>query len=342
MSVSGIGRPVLCATALALSGALSAAVASQQFASVHLSFAATEQLHSGNGLYEAWLLIGGVPQSLGRFNLDADQRRLRDPQGDVIPGNILTTSLDVAQATELWITIEPASDSDALPAYRFLAGTISPAGAGTDSVSFDLRHANGLHADFTAAGGSFVLATPTSASTADETSGLWFMAACGAEPAPTLALPPLPSAPYGWMYEPVVTDANVTDAAPVFLGTFTHGDGPDADAGGCAAGPLAAPAVPGADFVADNGVCVLGEPLLPAFDSGTWAVVLDVAPAGGTSPLYGIKPLQLGAIPAGTTPCASVTLTNVAGALPRGTATIVPATTAARPVSWGAIKGLYR
>ena len=118
--MSGYHR--IAVSALAAVAALSLLTSSgfATSAQVHLSFSSTEQLHAGEGSYEAWLLIGGTPRSLGKFNLDNDNKRMRDLMGGIITDNMLTTSLDVSQATELWVTTEPEVDNLSTPAYKML------------------------------------------------------------------------------------------------------------------------------------------------------------------------------------------------------------------------------
>lgn len=341
--MSGSRRLALSALVAAAALSLFTTAGSATAAKVHLSFSSTEQLHVGEGSYEAWLLIGGIPRSLGKFNLDGDQRRIRDLQGNVITDNILTTNLDVTQATELWITTEPQGDNDSAPAYKWLAGNVSDIGAGMDSCTFNSKHANGMNVDFTNAAGSFLLTSPTTSTLSDSVSGVWFMTKCTAGAAASLTLPTLPTGIYGWQYQGWIADVNSTDAVPYSTGEFYSPSGADADGGGCAAGSVTPPAFPGSDFVVDNGLCTEGEPILPQFNDGGWSVVLTVEPNPNTGPLpFGFKPLQVGNITSGIKSCTSQTLTNFASNLPRGTATIVAGTTPVRGSSWGSVKSLYK
>ena len=309
---------------------------------IHLGLTSIEQLHVGQGSYEAWLLIAGTPRSLGKFEMDADNVRMRDLLGNLFTDNILTTTLDVNQATELWVTVEPEGDIDALPAWRFLAGDVTALSAGVDSCTFNVKHANGLNADFTHAAGSFLLTTPTDVSTTDENSGLWFMTACDGAAGPSLSLPALPAGAYAWTYTTELADISQSDPIPFFTGDFTSTTSADADAGGCAAGPLAPPAFPGSDFVVDNGLCTQGEPILPTLNDGNWSVVVRAQPSVFEVPLFPLKPLEVSVVLAGMPSCAGITLQNYSGSLPRGTATLVAGATPARPTSWGHLKQLYR
>ncbi len=340
--MSGSRRVFL--SALAALSALScvATVGLAAPAQVHLSWASTEQLHVGEGSYEAWLLIAGVPRSLGKFNLDADQIRMRDLQGSLIPGNVLTTNYDVTQATELWITTEPEGDNDPAPAYKMLAGDVTTLGASTDSVTFNCTHANGMGVNFATAAGTFLLTTPTTSSSTDYASGIWYMTKC-TNGAASLTLPTLPTGAHGWQYQGWVQNSSDTDPVPYSTGEFFTASGADANGGGCAAGPLSPPAFPGDDFVQDNSLCSEGEPILPTFNDGGWSVVITVEPNPNTGPQpFGFKPLQVGNINAGLAACTNQTLGNFSNNLPHGTATIVAGTTPVRGASWGSVKSLYR
>ena len=342
MKVSGLSCVAAMFAVTMVTWSPRTAGASSGTSRVHLGLTSIEQLHVGQGSYEAWLLIAGTPRSLGKFQMDADNIRMRDLLGNLFTDNILMTTLDVSRATELWVTVEPDGDTDSTPAWRFLAGDVTPLSAGIDSCTFNVKHANGLHADFTDAAGSFLLTTPTDASNTDENSGLWFMTTCGGGAGPSLSLPALPGGTYAWTYTTQFADVSEGDAIPYFTGNFTSTTSADADGGGCAAGPLAAPPFPGSDFVVDNGLCTGAEPILPALNDGHWSVVVRAQPAPFMPPLFSLKPLQVSVILAGTPSCAGITLQNFSGDLPRGTATLVPGTTPVRPTSWGSLKQLYR
>ena len=325
-----------CAAVSLLSSA-SLAAASK----VHLTLTSTEQLHAGEGSYEAWLYIGGIARSLGKFQMDNDNVRMRDLQGVLIPDNVLSTNLDVSQATELWITTEPDGDNDSTPAYKFLSGPITTLSAGVDSCVYNSAGVNGMGVSFTNAAGTFLLTTPTIAG--HDTSGVWYMNKCTSGATSTLTLPTLPTGAYGWQYQGWIADVSQSDAIPFSTGEFHSTAGADGDAGGCMAGPLAPPAFPGSDFVMDNGLCTEGEPYLPILNNGNWSVVITVEPNPNTGPLpFAFKPLQVSNISPSAASCVSQNLQNFSGNLPRGTATLVVGSTPVRASSWGALKNLYR
>lgn len=235
---------------------------------VGLTFEGLEPL-GPDAVYEGWLIIDGAAISSGTFNIT--------PTGHVLP----ITSPHVAgadRASLFVLTIEPAVDPDPAPAStHVLAG---PFVNGTASLTID--HPAALGTDFGSAAGSFIVATPTTATDADALSGVWFLDPT-AGPGPSLDIPTLPA---GWAYEGWV----VIDGVPVSTGRFTEATGAD-DFGGFS-GPQPAPPFPGEDFVT-NAPAGLTFPT----DLSGYPVVVSVEPSPDDSPApFALKPL-VGQVP---------------------------------------------
>jgi hypothetical protein len=182
-------------------------------------------------VYEGWAIVDGAPKTFGRFNVDSSGQ-LVSTSGAPMPGFKLPTEL--AKATKLIITIEPAVDPDPGPSTtHFIAGNVVAGEAvltTTDGAA--------LGTDFTAATGSFLFATPTQQPKgANPLSGVWFMSG------PGMAGLSLPTLPAGWQYEGWA----VVSGRPLSTGKFLTGSG--ADSAGTFSGPNAGPPFPGEDFL---------------------------------------------------------------------------------------------
>ncbi|MGD9380540.1 MAG: hypothetical protein PVI51_08235 [candidate division WOR-3 bacterium] len=185
--------------------------------------------------YEGWAIIGGDARSTGKFNVDAagDFFTLA---GVEIPNGEFEVDYDLDDATAIVITIEPAGDTDDIPANtHFMAGDVVGAG-----VVLGVQAAEALGNDFTAATGKVILATPTNGAGTNELSGIWFLDLATGTPAVGLSLPTLPT---GWKYEGWA----VIGGQPVTSGKFTAVD--MADESAPYSGPQAGPAFPGEDYL---------------------------------------------------------------------------------------------
>src|SRR4051794_32373641 len=91
--------------------------APSQPTSVTLSFTNLRALDPATeGSYQAWLVTGGQPTSLGRF-----------PGASSVTLPVISK---IANSAEVWITVEPPGDSDDQPsAERLLRGTFNGATA---------------------------------------------------------------------------------------------------------------------------------------------------------------------------------------------------------------------
>lgn len=218
-----------------------------------------------NERYEGWLIVDGNPVSTGLFEVDEN-------------GNPSETTFEVNEsnlenATAYVLSIEPFPDSDPAPSdIKILGGAFS---GNTAAVS--VNHPAALNASFDGASGTYILATPTTTTTNDELSGVWFLD--GSDMSAGLDLPELPA---NWAYEGWA----VINGTPVSTGTFTSVSGMDMAApfsGSDGSGP----AFPGEDFItnAPSGVS------FPTDLSGM-TIVISIEPVPDNSPApFAFKPL---------------------------------------------------
>lgn len=241
--------------------------------------------------YEGWIIVDGMPVSTGRFSVDAAG----------VP-SLLSVPISGAQATgatAFVLTIEPMPDSDPSPsATKILAGDFA-AGQATLTVG----HPAALGSDFTAAAGAFILATPSSTVTTDESQGIWWL-----DPAAGPAPLQLPTLPAGWSYEGWV----VGGSGPVSTGRFLDPAAMDSDLAGPASGMDSdGPPFPGQDFVN------------PAMDLVGLTAVISVEPVPDDSPApFTLKPLVTAPIGSDLAPALQMMMNNAAATNPTGTATI--------------------
>ena len=280
----------LALLALAACGSSNSPAPESQSPAVEWQLQGLEPL-GGGFVYEGWVIANGAPVSTGRFNVDS-------------AGVPETTSftLDAAtrdQATAFVLTIEPTPDPDPAPSNtKILGGDFSGGQA-----DLSIAHAAALGNDFLSATGLFILATPTSASTADESQGIWFLDP-SMGPGAGLSLPTLPA---GWAYE-----GWVVAGSPISTGRFTDPAMADSDMAGPAAGIDAAPPpFPGQDFVS------------PATNLIGAIAVISVEPEPDDSPMpFALKPLVLDPIGAPLAPAVQSLSNNAAASAPSGTATL--------------------
>ncbi len=185
----------------------------------------------GGVYYEGWAIIDGAPVTTGKFNV-VDGKTV-GPDGEEIEAFHIEE--DLAAATTIIVTIEPAGDTDTTPSdTKFLAGDVNADG----ESELTIAHPAALGTDFSDAAGQFILATPSNGNDTDEFSGVWFLDPSG--PSESLTLPTLPA---GWVYEGWA----VIDGVPVSTGTFLSAAG--ADSGEPFGGPDGTPPFPGEDFL---------------------------------------------------------------------------------------------
>ncbi len=224
-----------------------------------------------NYAYEGWLIVDGAPVTTGVFTVDAD--------GNPSATTFSAATEDLDAATTFVLTIEPSPDNDPAPSdVHILAGDIS-----NGSADLSVEHPAALGTDFTSGTGTYILATPTSASMDDEKSGVWFLDPT-AGPGAGLDLPTLPA---GWAYEGWA----VIDGTPVSTGTFLSASGADDAAPFSGTNP--GPPFPGEDFV-QNAPSGLSFPT--DLSGGVAVISVEPVPDNSAAPFL-LKPL-VGAIAA--------------------------------------------
>jgi len=210
-----------------------------------VSFSAFAQSEAS---FELWATFDASPAprdvSLGKFHVNEFRRIVGTdwqptsfgfaPDADVPLHEDGTIAWELA--TGALVTLEPRDDDDPAPMLPALLS-----GSFVNGVAhLDAAGARALGADLADAAGSFHLATPTTAATDDERSGIWFAETGGA--APSLVLPALPE---GWIYE---AWHSLLFAETASLGAFRSADGADLDGAGPRAGPLPGYPYPGQDY----------------------------------------------------------------------------------------------
>lgn len=181
-------------------------------------------------VYEGWLIVNGTPKSAGRFTVN--------DQGTMSQNDFAAASADLDAASAYVLTIEPQNDTDPAPTKtHVLAGNFN---AAKTQANLSVDHPAALGTDFSAATGTFFLATPTNVGTDDQ--GIWWVDASTGTMRAGLNLPTLPA---GWVYEGWV----VVDGKPTTTGRFTSATGADSDGAGPAKGADPAPPFPGQDFI---------------------------------------------------------------------------------------------
>ncbi len=226
--------------------------------SVSLSFSDLPDL-GADFVYEGWVLVDGAPVSTGRFQSNGAATQTLDQN--------ITLS---AAPTAFILTVEPAVGDVPAPAdTHVLAGDIT-----ANAANLTIGHAAALGDDLTAAAGTFILATPSSAETDDDNQGIWFLSPSAGTAAPSLTLPTLPA---GWVYEGWVVDSS----GPVSTGFFTDVSAADSDGPGPTAGVVTPPPFPGQDFIN------------PAVDlTAGFTAVISIEPDPDNSPApFQLKPL---------------------------------------------------
>jgi hypothetical protein len=267
-----------------------------------LSFSGLTPL-AGGYHYEGWAIIGGQPFSTGKFNVGPDGA-LRTVGGQPISGDGLTTNVDLNIASAIVITIEPAGDTDAIPATtKVLAGSVSGR-----SASLTATAPQALGNDFSGASGVFLLATPTDGPGTNETSGIWFIDPSSGTPSAGLSLPVLPA---GWEYEGWAVTAGV----PLTTGKFLRPSG--ADFAAPFSGPLPGPPFPGEDYLTN---APAGLTFPRDLGGSTAVITIEPSPDDSPAPFSALRPL-VGPIPTGAAPMAPFPLGNGRGVFARGTAT---------------------
>lgn len=245
--------------------------------------------------YEGWVIVNGSPVSTGTFTVDAS--------GKLSRSSFMHTKTDLDAASDFVLSIEPKPDSDPAPsAIKILGGEFSGS-----SASISAAHGAALGNDFSSVSGKYILATPTTTTTEDELSGIWFLDISSGAPAVGLSLPDLPN---GWLYE----GWSVINGIPVSSGTFSKVDMEDNSApysGSDASGPP----FPGEDFVTNSPA---GLTFPTDLSEATMVISIEPSPDNSAAPFV-FKPL-VGSAPANAMDHKTYEMSsNVAGSFPSGT-----------------------
>ena len=269
---------------------------------LELSFQGLEPLVNGYH-YEGWAIINSSPVTTGKFNVDANGN-LVSTSGSTIANSAFDTGTDLGGASAIVITIEPAGDTDDVPAEtHVLAGPVTGGGAAL-SVGDDAA----LGDDFLSAAADYILATPTDGAMNNENSGLWFLSLATGSPATGLELPTLPA---GWAYEGWA----VIGGTPVTTGRFT--DVAAVDLAAPYSGTMAGPPFPGEDFLVNAPPGLM----FPTDLAGATAVIsVEPEPDDSDAP-FTLKPLA-GAIDAQAVDHVTYSIPNDAAVFPTGAAEI--------------------
>ncbi len=245
--------------------------------------------------YEGWIIVNGMPVSTGKFKINSS--------GKMTPGVFHSNISDLQDATTFVLTIEPQPDMDPAPsATKILGGNFNGS-----SATITTAHMAALGNNFMNATGKYILATPTTATTADENSGLWFIDLASGSPMAGLDLPLLPA---GWRYEGWA----VVNGQPVSSGRFLYNNMVDMD--DPFSGPLSGPPFPGEDYVTN---APAGHSFPTDLAGGVVVVSIEPYPDDSPAPFL-LKPLAA-MVPANATDHTTYMMMNKANMFPTGTVT---------------------
>lgn len=247
-----------------------------------------------NYVYEGWIIVDGSPVTTGTFTVDDN--------GMASSSSFSVNATQLANATSFVLSIEPANDTDPMPApTKILQGDFNGNSATVNTS---------IVGDFSSASGAFFLRTPTDetgTNNGNDQFGVWF-GTPGMPPTPNFNLPTLPA---GWAYEGWV----VGDAGPISTGVFTAFDTADSSNGFSGTQNNAGPPIPGEDFF-NNAPAGETFPL----DVRNRTVVISVEPVPDNDPApFVMKPL-VGTAGMATAPTTHNFAPNLSS-LPSGTVT---------------------
>lgn len=251
-------------------------------------------MSASNEQYEGWIIVSSAPVSTGTFTVNAE--------GALSQSTFQVDAAMLASATTFVLSIEPVPDSDPTPSsIKILGGDFSG-----NQAMLTAGHGAALGNDFLSAIGTVILATPTTETTEDELSGIWFLDLSSGSPATGLSLPALPA---NWKYEGWA----VIDGQPVTSGTFSTVN--VADDSAPFSGPGMAPPFPGEDYITNE-----PDGLSFPTDISGMVLVISIEPYPDNDPapfLY--KPLVV-TLPTGAQDHVNYDLmNNVSSTFPTGT-----------------------
>jgi len=304
---------------LALTASLALPAAAQDGTRLTLSFTNLATLdEAAEGLYEGWAIVDGMPVSTGVFNVNDLGQPVEPGGGDVIEEFL--TGMDLTDATDIKITIEPPSDPDPAPSGLVIVG-----GAVAD---MEATLTTGLES-VAMASGAYILATPSDnpGMPDNDDHGIWFLTMPGPEP----GLQDLPDIGPDWTYEGWVVDVSGPMPVPYSTGTFSMASGTDSDE----AGPMGGgPPFPGQDFVEFQGGPVLD------LDTGDFATVISIEPVPDNRPApFQLKPL-IGMIPTDAVGMNNPVENQTEATFPTGMATLSESV-ASDATSWSSLKARF-
>ena len=208
--------------------------------------------------------------------------------------------VDWPLAVDAFISVQDPNSPERGPV--FLGGNFR-----NGEATLTVAHADAFGNSFAAASGSFVLATPSTAATADSLRGVWFAEPGGGTP--SLALPLLPAGQ--WRYGGWVSDGFVGSAS---LGEFVAAAGADSDSSGPLNGvaPTDSPgwSFPGSDFPFGN----------PDQDFSNASVSITLEPVDTVLRTEPFFLFLMGApVPAGVSSNTSIPMNNSSASFPTAT-----------------------
>lgn len=250
-----------------------------------------------NYKYETWIAYNNMAISLGTFDVDAT--------GTMSTSTFTGNRIDIESATVMVISIEPFPDANPTPSNVKILGGNFDVNNGS-SANLSISYVAAVGDDLSTSAGDFVIDSPTTTSTSDDLSGVWFFNPGTANPQMTL-----PSLSSGWVYEGWA----VIGGVPMSTGKFT--DPNISDNSALYSGSEVAPNYPGEDFVQN----APAGSTFPTDLSGQ-SIFVTVEPATDNSPEpFVLRPL-VGTVPTSASPMTPYTLSNNAAATsPSGTAT---------------------
>ena len=247
-----------------------------------------------NARYEGWIMVNGSPVTTGVFSVNAT--------GQLSQTTFQIDRQQLQNANAFILTVEPFPDPTPAPSdVHLLGGDFS-----ASTASLTIGHPAALNTNFSAAAGKYVLATPTTASTTDELSGLWFINLASGSPAVGLSIPALPP---GWRYEGWA----LIGGKPVTTGVFSSATG--ADQAAPYSGPSSAPPFPGEDFINN---APAGSVFPPNLSGGLAVISVEPFPDNSQAPFL-LKPL-IATIPNPATDHITYNMNLNAASFPTGTA----------------------
>lgn len=169
--------------------------------------------------YEAWLQINNNWVSIGKFNVNSSGDVVK-MVADTNDSNEFPFDKDlIGKANKAMITIEESNDTDPDPSdLSVLAGDFAG-----NNAELTINDSDAISSNFGNITGKFKLLTPTTFTTTDESSGIWFVDTINASTYKNgLSLPSLPG---DWTYEGWINiNGNV-----VSTGRFTNTSASDND-----------------------------------------------------------------------------------------------------------------